>query len=270
MAHVLRVVAAGGGDPKRKAAGPVRARPTSPAGGGGPGHFRDADSFRADEKRSETVRHAKAPAARLKVSAPAASGTAKIRKAPVTKPYAKQLVAVTGPAVAGGVRLEVLADQMNDPTIEPPSSAETKLEESYEFGDGSWQTVNGKITSITKKMVFRASFTIRTHYLPGASPNDTSKYGRGTTRADKAAGNVTLGFHESCHRDEYIKYLTSTPYPKFKGKVGMTEEEFAAAVEEFDEAVKAFHAGIHADSLGEAVDEVGDCTKSDWEAGRCK
>jgi len=128
--------------------------------------------------------------------------------------------------------------------------------------------VDGKVKSFTKKVVFRSSITIQTAYGPNASPNHDSKYGRGTTPADKASGNVTLGFHESCHRKEFVDYVTSTPYPKFTGKVGMTEEEFLAAKEEFEEAVKSFNTGL--DNLGAEVDEVGSCTKSDWLAGTCK
>jgi hypothetical protein len=257
----------GAGDKKRKPAGPVRARPTSPAGGGGPGHFRDADSFRADEKQDDTVRHAKAPAGRAKVSAPAASGTVKRRKAPITKPYAKQIASVSGPAITGGVRLQVLADKMNDAEVDS-ESAETSFDTSYELGGEAYNLVDGKIKSFTKKVVFRSSVTIQTAYAADADPNHTSKYGRGTTPADKASGNVTLGFHESCHRIELVAYVTNTPYPKFAGKVGMTEEEFLAAKEEFEDAVKAFNAGL--DELGAAVDEVGSCTKSDWLAGTCK
>jgi len=262
----------GAGDPKKKSTVPVRARPDSPAGGGGPGHFRDADSFRADEKRWDTVRHAKAPAGRLEVAtaADAASGAVKKSKAPKTKPFTKQIASQSGSEITLDVRVQVLADTMNDDTVERPSSADTRYETSpglNEFASASYKTMDGKITAFTKKLVVRGSYIIRTHYRPGASPNDDSEYGRGTTPTDKASGNVTLGFHESCHRDEYVDYLTSKPYPKFTGKVGMTEEQFSTAVDEFADAVKAFNAGL--DALGPAVDEVGDCPKADWETGKC-
>ena len=258
----------GAGNPKQKPAGRVRARPTSPAGGGGPGHFRDADSFRGDDKHEGTVRHAKAPARAVKVSAPAATAAVKRRKAPITKPYAKQIASQSGPVITGGVRMQVLRDKPNDETVDPDSSAETRFDVTYELGGEAYKTTDGKITSFTKKVVFRSSITIQTAYRPEAKSNDTSRYGRGTTPADKASGNVTLGFHESCHRAEIIEYLTTTPYPVFTGKVGMTEDEFNAAKDEFKAAVEAFNAGL--DELGPAVDEVGDCTKSDWQAGTCK
>jgi hypothetical protein len=250
--------------------------PNAPAGGGGPGHFRDADSFRADEDPDETVRHAKAPAVRMLATDAAAqptsgsAGAAKRQPPPQTTTMTKQIASQSGPEVTMDVRMLVLADEMNDSTVKKPASAETRVLVSpglRKVEGMSWKAANGKVTAITKKLVVRGTFSVRTSYRPGADPNHNSEYGRGTTAQDKASGNVTLGFHESCHREEYIDYLTKTPFPTFKGKVGMSEADFQAAVDEFTEAFKAFGAGYQ--GLGSAVDDVGDCTQSDWEAGRC-
>jgi hypothetical protein len=55
--------------------------------------------------------------------------------------------------------------------------------------------------------------TIRTTYQPGVSPTFTSGYGRGTTEADKAAGNTSIGFHEGSHGTDYIKGAKAIAFP---------------------------------------------------------
>jgi hypothetical protein len=275
MAHVPRVTN-GVGEPNVEADAPRRVLPNAPAGSGGPGHFRDADNFRADEEPDETVRHAKTPAVRMlaadAVSQPTSGGTTATRQpAPRTTPLSQKLVSQSGPEFLIDVQLLVVEDKMNDKTVKKPLSAETRCMPSSGLEHVSapiWNIdANGKVTGLKRKLVVNGSYTIRTSYRPGSDPSDDSKYGRGTTAADKASGNVTLGFHESCHRDDYIGYLTKTPFPKFRGKIGMTADDFSAAVDEFTAAFEAFGAGYQA--LGAAVDEVGDCKQSDWEAGNC-
>jgi hypothetical protein len=276
MAHLPRL-AQGAGEPNSEIVTRRRVPPNAPAGDGGPGHFRDADAFRADEEPDETVRHSKTPVVRAFAPDAAAQPTSGpaggVTRQPPPKTTTLDTVLATqsGPEVNMEVHMLVLVDQMNDDTVPSKASAETRilLSPGLERIEGAeWETMNGKITKVTKKLIVRGTFSIQTSYRPGADPNHDSKYGRGTTAADKASGNVTLGFHESCHRDEYIAYLTSTPFPKFNGKIGMSEKEFKAASKEFNDAFKAFGAGYR--KLGAAVDEVGDCKQSDWQAGRCK
>lgn len=275
MAHVSRVTR-GAGEPNVEVDAPRRVLPNAPAGGGGPGHFRDADGFRADEEPDETVRHAKTPVVRMLATDAAAqptngSGAVQRQPPPKTTATTKQLASQSGPEVNMDVRMLVLEDATNDDTVEPPASAETRIlvsEGLARVTGPEWKTMNGKIAEITKKLICRGTFSIQTSYRPGSDPNHDSKYGRGTTAADKASGNVTLGFHESCHRDEYIDYLTNTTFPTFDGKIGNTEKDFNAALKKFTDAFKAFGAGYK--RLGTAVDEVGDCKQSDFKAGRCK
>ena len=90
--------------------------------------------------------------------------------------------------------------------------------------------------------------TIQTRFGTG-KPDDDSAYGRGTTPGDIAAGNVTLGFHESCHRKDMISYLTNTPLPAFTGKPKMNTDEANAAVAKYQEDCLAYFAAGRAGSV---------------------
>jgi hypothetical protein len=257
----------GGADPKtgdRKPTGDVH--PDARAGGGGPGYFRDASSF-LDEPSA--VRQARSPAKRLRVAqaiAPAAA--AKAQKPPSTVTLTKSLIAPKNAVIDFDVRVSVLADQHNSRSV-PTNMGKTTVSLSgglKRIPAMSWTTANGKIARITAKLIVRGVYSIRTSYGRGAKPKDVSLYGRGTTKADRASGNVSLGFHEWCHQQEYLNYLTTTPFPVFGGTVGMTEDEFLAAKEAFDSGWASF--GDDLDALGDAVDEVG-CTKTEHLAGTC-
>ena len=287
MAHISGVTTAargaahawapGGADSakKRKHGKSRKVHPDARAGGGGPGHFRDADSFRGDDKPWDTVRHAKSPAGRAlaeDAKAKSASGAAaavKVQKPPKTTPLSKSLVNQSGPEINMDVRLQVLADHLKDGSI-AAESAKTRIMPSNglkKIEAMSWRRMNGKVSSITKKLVVRGVYTIRTSYGKKAKATDPSSYGRGTTAQDKASGNITLGFHESCHRKEYLDYLTNTAFPKLTAKVGMSESDFQAAVDQFIADFEQFGADI--EQLGPNVDEVGYTLSQCQADGKC-
>lgn len=257
----------------RRAKRPIH--PDARAGGGGPGYFRDANSVLNDDSYEGTVRHAKSPAGRLLIAdagSTLASGawSTKKKKPPKTKPTSKVLATQGGPEVNLDVRVRVLPDRKNATGI-PATSAKTTIQPSSglrTIAPMQWRTsAAGKITAITKKLVVRGTYTIRTSYGKKAKPTDVSRYGRGTTPKDKSAGDVTLGFHEWCHQQEYLDYLDTHAFPKFTGKVGMSESDFSAAFDKFANEFQAFGDGILA--LGPGVDEVG-YTKSRCEReGKC-
>jgi len=100
------------------------------------------------------------------------------------------------------------------------------------------------------------TLTIQTAYGPHATPSDRSAYGRGTTDQDVANGNNTLGFHESCHREDYLSYLRNNPLPEFTGRIGMTTDDFRAALEAFHKAINTYfeamdqYSQAHTDCVG--------------------
>jgi hypothetical protein len=77
---------------------------------------------------------------------------------------------------------------------------------------------------------------VKTTYGLSVKPSGTSAYGRGTTAADKKAGNTSLRFHEGSHGTDFIKYLMDNPFPKFPNGVGMKEADFLKAVEKYKTA----------------------------------
>jgi hypothetical protein len=112
------------------------------------------------------------------------------------------------------------------------------------------------VTKVTAPLQIKGTIVIQTVYGPGASPTDPSAYGRGTTPEDEEAGHVSLGFHESCHRADYLRFLRTQPLPAFRGKVGMSRADYEEAAAEFDRKMKEFFKRLERDSFNR-TDEVG-------------
>src|SRR5262249_28659708 len=87
--------------------------------------------------------------------------------------------------------------------------------------------ISGTLPVITVK--------IMTRYKSKDSPTGMSAYGRGTTPQDKQDGNTSLGFHESCHRQDYLNFLGSNKVPMFGGKVGQTIAQWEKAVSDYNQ-----------------------------------
>jgi hypothetical protein len=102
----------------------------------------------------------------------------------------------------------------------------------------------------------KGTVKIQTVYGPGARPTQVSGYGRGTTPEDETAGNTSLGFHESCHRKDFLDYLTTKPLPTFSGKVGLTRKQYGQAVSAFGKAIEKYFADMNQESF-RRTDEVG-------------
>jgi hypothetical protein len=105
--------------------------------------------------------------------------------------------------------------------------------------------------------------SIQTLYSPGSKPTDISGYGRGTTDDDKKAGNVTVGFHESCHRSDYLQFIKDSPLPVFAGKVGMTVAQYKAAASTYKDALKAYRDKVKKYTK-DRTDEVGSPPQSQY------
>ncbi len=61
-----------------------------------------------------------------------------------------------------------------------------------------------KIVKFIGNVAWHDTITIKTTYPSGSRPEQLSGYGRGTTLDDIRNGDSTLGFHESCHRRDYV------------------------------------------------------------------
>ena len=84
--------------------------------------------------------------------------------------------------------------------------------------DYRWESdAHGKVASYT--FTWKGSLIIKTAYPNGLYPSShPSGYGRGTGD-DVKNGNVTVGFHEWCHQNAFIAYITKSDEMALTGKV---------------------------------------------------
>lgn len=171
----------------------------------------------------------------------------KAKAPPATEPFIRQLKYLDAT-----LKIQVLADGKDDSV----QAARTKLEgPQYKFPDYSFDGAN-KITKYSAKFKFISAIKIQTVYRTGVLSSATSGYGRGTTKVDKNGGNVSLGFHESRHRQDYLNYLQSNPLPPFKLKIGITPQQYEKAQNEFKAAMEKYFKEMDDHSL-KKTDEVG-------------
>lgn len=228
------------------------AHPAAPAGGGGPGFFRSANPMGTDGDFGTLVSNPQSPAARL-VDPIVLQDKAETLADPPALPAPELKKDET--KTVGGISVLIKKDEQN---VTGVTDADTKL--NLKTGvPGRDVDEKGIVTKINGNSAITG--TISTKYAKGSAPNDLSAYGRGTTKADKAAGNITLGFHESCHRQDFQTYLTTNSVPTFGGKVGMTGTAFDEAGVKYLAAVDAYLDAALAKSEAD-TDEVGNPARS--------
>lgn len=223
--------------------------PGAPAGSGGLGRFRTAGGLGGEANDPFGARHPQAPSVRLETlsgeekAEVLGSGVKVIEKdrnpPPATVPGTQPLKKVR-PTFELDMTIEILADD-NAGTI---SGARTELKDSNVDVAGPDFKLNGpedqkvpkptdKVTAIAGKTRITGTLTIQVVYGTAGNlrvdPKEEAAWGRGTTATDAAAKNITVGFHESCHRDDYIAYLTAnSPIQSANFRVGMTYAEYQA------------------------------------------
>lgn len=123
----------------------------------------------------------------------------------------------------------------------------------------SWVAHAGTVSSfVFNQDLF--SLTIQTTFGPGTSAAAPSGAGRGTTTADKAVGQTTLGFHEGEHGRDFINFLRTNPYPVFAGATGQTTAVFRGHAVAFASAVTRYIltmarlSELRSDCVGTTVD----------------
>jgi hypothetical protein len=240
------------------------AHPDAPAGGGGPGGFKRAGTLGVDPSGPNALPNPLAPVAKSRVPDPdrggvAATGTAPTQNAPpATTPSKTEVKVLKTGENDIAVYVEILADgRSSDRKLE---GAVTSFPNSVVWKTPGYehQTVHGKstITKIDGPAELKGTITIQTVYGPTAAPDSLSGYGRGTTPEDEKSGDVTLGFHESCHRADYLNFLKATPLPTFDGKIGMSKADFDANARRFNDQAAAYFEKMRKDSIN-STDEVG-------------
>jgi len=173
----------------------------------------------------------------------------RINPAPVTKPFERRLA-------HGAVEL-VLKVSPDGKNADPNIIGYTHVEFSeYRYPAYRFDVTTKKITRFLGQFQWTGPITIQTQYGPTASRHVPSLYGRGTTDEDIQNGDRTLGFHESCHRRDYVEYVTSHALPVLQMERGMTVEQYEAAVSLFKKQCEDYAAAMLADSE-RRTDEVG-------------
>lgn len=242
--------------PKNKKKDKAAIHPNAPAGGGGPGYFKDAHCLNGPTS-GDSPACATPPARKHVAPKPDGATAPKVapKPPPVTAPAKWLLLKKLIQEQDIEVYIEILDDTAN------PSLASGTAKTSFTFENVTTQTpayeyVGSKISKLTSKFEIKGTITIQTAYGPGAKPTDISGYGRGTTTEDEKNGNVTLGFHESRHRQDFLNYLHNHPLPQFSGRVGMAVEAFTAAVAKFQTDFDKYQAAVEPFS-NSRTDEVG-------------
>jgi len=142
---------------------------------------------------------------------------------------------------------------------------------------GAWAGTDKKVTSFAKqsganvvaapkgtKLTFRPTVTLQIIYGDKENAKKKSAYGRGTTAADVANNDTSLGFHENCHLQHALTFLKDdSKLPKFTGKFGDSEDDFMKAIAAWEDAVKEYWSVEEAGSKS-TVDEVGSPTLSSY------
>lgn len=249
----------------------------APASEPGPGYFRQPYSLTEDGLPSLSPGQRKGPAAELLVVAQVV-----VTQANTAAPAGGQAVKAKAPpktnATTSPVKTETTADKDIDLKVQvvadgtDSSLNANAAKTSYSFTAIKWnapsyeyQQQGGKkvITKLTGKFTLKGTITVQTKYGTKAKATDKSLYGRGTTKADKTSGNVSLGFHENCHQQDFLNYLKNTAIPTLNVKVGMSVDEFNKAIEQFKTAFQKYQDDMDTTSKT-ATDEVG------YKLSKCK
>lgn len=185
---------------------------------------------------------------------------------PITAPSKTTVKQETTAEAEFDVSVEVVADG-SDPKL-PAGTAETSFDNGVVVVTPqiAWEEQHGKkiVTKLNTPLSVKGVITVHTRYGTGASANQPSGYGRGTTDEDIKARNTSLGFHESCHRVDMLGYLASIPLPAFDGKVGMETKTFTQAGSDFRARMNSYFTAMQRQSEL-STDEVG-YTKAKYEA----
>lgn len=202
------------------------AHPGSPAGGAGPGGSSQPGPLGRDvpdPAGDDVSMHPLSPAVRLATldlgkGSPKASKRSK-GSAPTTQP--KKLKVRSG---GQEVNVVILDDARTD----------TLPDENGRARDDTAMTRPRYSYTVSPTGRLDITVSIQTTYARKAHATDTSAYGRGTTDDDKNAGNTTLGFHEQCHREDFIDYLQENPVPTASSGAGGMRALTAALKDYFD------------------------------------
>lgn len=248
--------------------------PQVPSDPGGPGFFRnaphDADALQGFDDNPDLFTHPLAPfdTANAAPGSPAQRLQAgaepdEVNAAPKPPPPTVETTVDVRVETTEAHELEVRVQVFKDGKFNEEGIAETKFKGQpvvITFPTANYDLVDGvkQIKSLTGKFMLKGNIKVQTLYGKDTKADDISHYGRGTTREDKKLGNVSLGFHESCHRADFLTLPVARKddIPIFTIAVGDTETQYDDAVASFNTDWVAWLQGI-SDTSFQLTDEVG-------------
>lgn len=231
--------------------------PAAPQGVGGPGAFRAPGVF-ASGGDDELLPHPRSPAVKT-VDPSLVRQADELEAAKVVRQLPPKVAAESTETIRG-MSVKLMKDLSGDASA---GDAITDLR-SKPAGKVTYQSdrPGGTVTSVNNGLKW--SVEIQTRYGAG-TPEGDSAYGRGTTKADKESGNVSLGFHESCHRSDFLNYLRNTPTPVLGAKKDQSTADADKAIAKYMSDWAGYFQTAK-DQTILATDEVGDPTLSELEA----
>lgn len=227
------------------------AHPSAPRGGGGPGNFAPSLPLTADADSDLPSPWQPAPVGAEPLDTPAPAPKP-ANAPPVTSPGSLGVLKeVKNDLVDYKIEGEILADGSGGTT-----GADTSFSKVASSSPG-YDSDGVKITKFKGKFTFKGTIQIQTKYAADSTANTLSCYGRGTTDSDVKNRDITLGFHESCHRADYEAYLKANALPDPPAmSVGMKAADYDAAAAAFSAALNKYYADMKADSI-KKTDQVG-------------
>ena len=238
--------------------------PHASDGAGGPGHFAARTPLNLNAESDLPSPRQPGPVG----MAPLAASADK-PKPPNPPPLQKTVLSlgvikeVNNEFVDYRIEAEILADGFDgDGAITDFSQPSSKAPE-YDTSP------DGKIIKFKGKFTFKGTIRIQTKYASEKEAGGLSCYGRGTTKTDVKNRDITLAFHESCHRADYEGYLNANELPDPPAmSIGMRAVEYERQAAAFVKAVNQYRADMKAYSLQE-TDEVGFTLSESNRTGNC-
>jgi len=228
------------------------AHPGAPLGGGGPGSFSPSAPLRADGSSDLPSPWQPGPIGLDPDAIP--TDTPK----PANPPPATNVKSLGSvkQVKSDMVEYEIEAEIVADGSGGVSTGAKTSFTRVPSSSPG-YDSKDGKITKFNGKFTFKGTITIQTKYASDSTPSTLSCYGRGTTDTDVKSRDITLGFHESCHRADYEGYLSAHPLPDPPAMtIGMKAADYDAATKAFAAALNQYWHDMEAESV-QKTDEVG-------------
>jgi hypothetical protein len=243
--------------------GQDRATPSAPAGGGGPGYFKpqgpQLDDSPSALEQPLIPGPMQAPPPQPPPNPPPATNPRSLGSQKSVQSTHLD-VAITARIIADGTKRGIRGAQTSFSALPPFTSP------------GFQSDASGNITGFTgrnKKFTWKGTITIQTVYGPHANARDVSCYGRGTTTADIQNRDITLGFHEHCHQNDYENFLSAHPLPDPpRMEIGMPSTEYEQELARFQQEFDAYQPAMDVDSQTR-TDEVGHTQTTADQTGNC-